>query len=138
LRENEALKEAIAAAADTPVYAVDLRGIGDSRPDTTNENSYLSPYGSDYFYAIHGLMLDDPYPLQRTRDLLTVLNWLKSIGHPRVHLWANGWGSIAGTLASVYHPVVTQVTLQHSLTSFDELARAEEYDWPLSSMIPDV
>ena len=33
---------------------------------------------------------------------------------------------------------MTQVTLQHALTSFDELARAEEYDWPLSAMLPDV
>jgi dienelactone hydrolase len=138
LRENEPLKEALAAAGDTPVYAVDVRGIGESQPNTTNENSYLSPYGSDYFYAAHGIMLDDPYPLQRTRDVLAVLNWLKSIGHPRVHLWANGWGSIAGTLAATIDPAVKQVTLQHALTSFDELARAEEYDWPLSSMIPDV
>ena len=138
LRENPLLIETIKSNPDTPIYTLDVRGIGDSQPDTTNENSYLSPYGSDYFYAAHAIMFDDPYPRQRTFDTLTVLNWLQSIGHKQVHLLANGWGSIPATFAAILHDAVNQVTLQHALTSFHDLATAEHYDWPLSSMVPNV
>ena len=49
------------AEPDAAFYACDVRGIGESRPDTCGVNQFLDPYGSDYFYAIHGLMLDRPY-----------------------------------------------------------------------------
>jgi hypothetical protein len=32
------------------------------------------PYGSDYFYAIHALMLDSPDVGQKTYDVLCVLD----------------------------------------------------------------
>src|SRR5260370_839829 len=34
-------------------YSCDVRGIGESRPDTCGQNQFLTPYGSDYFYSIH-------------------------------------------------------------------------------------
>ncbi|MCA9024358.1 MAG: acetylxylan esterase [Planctomycetaceae bacterium] len=138
LREEPMLREAIEAARDLPVYTVDLRGMGESQPDTTNPDSYLSPYGSDFFYAAHGIMLDDPYPAQRTRDLLCVLNWLGSLGHAEVHLMAKGWGTIPATYAAVLHDGVSNVTLKNALTSYHDVAHADEYDWPLSSLTPNV
>ncbi|QDS90123.1 Alpha/beta hydrolase family protein [Rosistilla ulvae] len=138
LRENELLGKAIAENPDTPVFTVDLRGMGESQPDTADVNSYLSAYGSDYMYAIHGVMFRDEYPRQRTFDLLTVLNWLQSFGHDGVHLIGNGWGAIPATFAAVLSPVVKQVTLQHALTSYTDLASAETYKWPLSSMVPGI
>jgi len=138
LRDNEALQKLIADNPDTPMYTVDVRGMGESRPNTAETDSYSAAYGCDYMYAIHGVMFDDSYSRQRTGDLLSVLNWLKSVGHEQVHLFANGWGSISGTFAATLHPIVTQVTLQNVLTSFTELAQAEDYDWPLSSMIPGI
>ena len=132
------LREAIQGAGDLPVYTVDLRGMGESQPDTTNPDSYLSAYGSDFFYAAHGIMLDDPYPAQRTRDVLAVLNWLGTLGHTEVHLMAKGWGSIPATYAALLHQGVSQVTLKHALTSYHDLAHADEYDWPLSSLTPGV
>ena len=138
LREERRLSHVIESVGDAAVYTVDVRGIGESQPNTTNADSFLSPYGSDYFYSAHGLMFDDPYPLQRTYDLLAVLNWLQSLGHERVYLMANGWGTIPGTFAALMHDVVNKVTLLRPLTSYTELASAEEYAWPLSSMVPDV
>ncbi len=137
LREEPMLREAIAADEDMPVYTLDVRGIGESRPDTTNPNSYLSPYGSDFFYAAHGIMLADSYPAQRTRDVLTVLNWMESLGHTEVHLMAKGWGTIPASFAAVMHEGVSRITFKHALTSYHELAQAEQYDWPLSSLVPD-
>ncbi|UCE46488.1 MAG: prolyl oligopeptidase family serine peptidase, partial [Phycisphaerales bacterium] len=81
LRDEPLIKELIGAEPDSAVYTCDVRGIGESQPDTCNENSYLTAYGSDYFYAIHSIMLGKPYPGQRTRDILGVLQWLKSHGH---------------------------------------------------------
>lgn len=138
LRTNTLLRRMVRETPGSPFYTVDVRGIGDSRPETTNENSFLTPYGSDYFYAAHGLMLDDPYPLQRTYDLLSVLNWMQRLGHARIHLIAAGWGAVPATFAAVLHDGVTQVTLQHPLSSFTELAMAEEYNWPLSCMVPGI
>ena len=60
LRNEPLIKELLGATAgssssvpdgDTPFYAVDLRGVGESRPDTCGSDQFLSPYGSDYFYA---------------------------------------------------------------------------------------
>ncbi len=139
LRSDPWVAEIVKAAGERTVYAVDVRGIGDSRPDTCGGSAtFLTPYGNDYFYAAHGVMLGRPYPGQRTLDLLQVLDWLKSIGHERVHVVANGWGTIPATFAAVLSPVVSQVTLRHALTSYHAIATAEHYTWPLSSFVPGI
>jgi len=121
-----------------PFFAVDVRGIGESRPGTAGANPYTNPYGADYFYAIQSLMLDRPYVGQRTHDLLRVLDWLRSIGHTEVHLVAKGWGTLPATFAAVLSDQVKQVTLKNALTSFHDVATTEFYDWPLSSFVPNV
>lgn len=138
LREEPFLKDLIAAEPDTEIYTVDVRGIGDSRPDTCGTNQYLSPYGNDYFYAAHSIMLGEPYPTQRAFDVLQVLAWLKAAGRTEVHLAASGWGTIPATLAAVLSPDVKQVTLKNALTSWTSIAESEHYRWPLSSFIPGV
>ncbi|MHC4581240.1 MAG: alpha/beta hydrolase family protein, partial [Planctomycetota bacterium] len=70
LRSEPLIRELIEAEPNSVLYTCDVRGIGESQPDTCNENSYLSPYGNDYFYAIHSIMLGKPYAGQRTRDIL--------------------------------------------------------------------
>jgi dienelactone hydrolase len=138
LRDEPLVAEIIKAESGSTFYACDVRGIGESRPDTCGTNSYLTPYGSDYFYAIHSIMLDRPYPAQRTFDLLRVLEWLADVGHREVHLVARGWGAIPGTFAAVLSDLVKEVTLKHALTSYSEVAESALYDWPLSSFVPGV
>jgi len=138
LRSEPLLKELIEAEPDSAVYTCDVRGIGESQPDSCNENSYLSPYGNDYFYAIHSIMLGKPYAGQRTRDILRVLQWLKSHGHEEVHLVAKGWGTIPATFAAVMSDQVKQVTLKNALTSYTEIAESETYSWPLSALVPNI
>jgi hypothetical protein len=135
LREEPLIKELIAAEPDAVLYTCDVRGIGESRPTTCDENSYLTPYGCDFFYAIHSIMLDRPYPGQRTHDLLCVLDWLAAQGHREIHVVAKGWGAIPATVASLLSPAATRVTLKNALTSYSELAETEQYTWPLSSMV---
>ena len=138
LRSEPLIKELIEAEPDSAVYTCDVRGVGESQPDTCNENSYLSPYGNDYFYAIHSIMLGKPYPGQRTRDILRVLKWLKSHGHEEVHLVAKGWGTIPATFAAVLSDQVKQVTLKNALTSYTDIAESETYSWPLSALVPNI
>ncbi|EAQ78550.1 alpha/beta hydrolase [Blastopirellula marina] len=138
LRENELLAQTIGENPNVPVYTLDVRGVGESQPNTADVNSYLSAYGCDFLYAIHGVMFGDAYPRQRTFDVLTVLNWLNTFDHQEIHLIANGWGAIPSTFAAVLHPSVKRVTLQHALTSYTDLAAAEDYEWPLSAMTPDI
>jgi len=138
LRDEPVIAELIAAETDATFYTVDVRGIGESQPDTCNENSFLSVYGSDYFYAIHSIMLDRPYVGQKTRDVLGVLDWLASIGYDEVHLAGKGWGALPATFAAVLSDHVTHVTLKNALNSYAELAESRNYAWPLSTLVPDI
>jgi len=139
LREEPLLAELVKAEPKTALYAMDVRGVGESRPDTCGgSDQFLKPYGNDYFYAIHGLMLDRPYVGQKTLDVLRVLDWLADVGHREVHLVAKGWGAIPATFAAVLSDRVARVTLKNALTSFADVARSETYAWPLSSFVPGV
>jgi len=110
-------------------FTVDVRGVGESRPNTPSK---------DYGYAIHSLMLDRPYVGQRTHDVLRVLDFLKTAGHTEVHLVAKGEGTLPATFAAVLSNQVKQVTLKNALTSFQDVAETEDYTWPLSAFVPDV
>lgn len=138
LRDEPLIGEVMQAESESPVFACDVRGIGESLPNTCNPGSFHSAYGSDYFYAIHSLMLDRPYLGQKTFDVLRVLDWLASVGHTDVHLVGRGWGSLAATFAAVMSDQVKQITLKNALTSYAEIAESEHYNWPLSALLPDV
>jgi dienelactone hydrolase len=138
LRDEPLIAELIKAEPDSAVFTCDVRGIGDSRPDTCGFNSFLQPYGSDFFYAIHSIMLDRSYAGQRSYDVLRVLDWLKANGHEEIHLAAQGWGAIPATFAALLGDSVKQVTLKNALTSYTEVAETEEYRWPLSALVPGV
>src|SRR4029079_8914743 len=127
LRDEPLVRELVKANPTTAFYACDVRGIGESRPDTCGADQFLVPYGNDYFYAIHGLMLDRPYVGQKTFDVLRVLDWLRDIGHKEVHLVAKGWGAIPATFAAVLSDAVTRVTLKNALTNYTAVAESETY-----------
>ncbi|EDY20623.1 hypothetical protein CfE428DRAFT_1820 [Chthoniobacter flavus Ellin428] len=138
LRNEPLISQLIAAEPESAIYACDVRGIGESQPDTCDPKSFLTPYGSDYFYAIHSIMLDQPYPGQKTHDVLRLIDWLLACGHEEVHLVGRGWGAIPATFAALLADGVKQVTLKNALTSYSDLAESEEYHWPLSCLVPGV
>jgi dienelactone hydrolase len=137
LRDEPLLRQLIEAEPRVAFFTCDVRGIGESRPDTCGENQFLTPAGSDYFYAGHALMLDRPYVGQKTFDLLRVIDWLKSYGHTEIHLAAKGWGTLPATFAALLSDAVAQVTLKNALTSYAEIAESQDYRWPLSSFAPN-
>ncbi len=138
LRDEPLIEQLRKSEPDAAFFACDVRGIGDSQPDTCGANTFLNPYGSDYFLAAHGLMLDKPYLGQRTFDVLRVVAWLADQGHSQIHLAGKGWGSLPATFAAILSDSVKQVTLKNALGSFAELAETEEYHWPFAALLPDV
>lgn len=138
LRNEPMIRMLLSEEPDSEFFAVDVRGIGESRPGTCGENQFLEPYGSDYFYAIHSLMLGTPYPYQRAFDILRVIQWLTEHGRTEIHLAALKWGTVPATLAAVVSDHVKQVTLKGSMTSYSDVAESDHYDWPLSTLIPNV
>ncbi len=120
-------------------YACDVRGIGESRPNTCGGSStYYTPYGNDYFYAAHGIMLGRPLVAQRTWDILRTAQFLRSAGHPKLHLTARGWATIPATFAALLDPAFVTVELIEALESFTQAAETAIHQWPLSSMVPGV
>lgn len=139
LRSHDFVRGLIESEPATPAFACDVRGVGESRPDTCGGvDQFARPYGSDYFYAIHALMLDRPYVGLKTLDLLRTLDWLAAAGHSNVRLAALGWGTVPAVFAAVLSPVVAELTLHDALESYAGLAENEEYRWPLSSFLPGV
>ncbi len=119
-------------------YACDPRGTGESRPDTCGSDTFSTPYGSDFFYSAHGIMLDRPYVGQKTLDVLRVIDWLTSIGHREIHIAAKGWGTLPATFAAMLSKAVVQVTLKQAPESYAAIAKSEDYNWPLSSFAPGI
>ncbi len=136
LREEPLAAELLAAEPDVPFFSCDVRGIGESRPNTCGKDTFLHPYGNDYFYAIHSIMLNRPYVGRKTLDVLRLLDWLASLGHTRVHLAGRGWGALPAAFAAILSDGVTRVTLKNALASYSEVAEAERYAWPLSALLP--
>lgn len=138
LRTESLIRDLIRAEPESAFFTCDVRGIGESQPDTCGEGQFLLPYGSDYFYAGHSLMMDRPYVGQKTFDLLRVIAWLKSYGHTDIHLAAKGWGAIPATFAALLSEDIRQVTLKQAPVSYATIAESENYNWPLSTLIPGI
>jgi dienelactone hydrolase len=138
LRQEPLIREIIAQEPKAAFYTCDVRGIGESQPNATGQNTFANPYGSHYFYAAHAIMLDRPLVAQRTHDVLMVLEWLKAVGHTEVHLAAKGWGTLPAAFAALSAPGVVQVTLKNAPVSYAGVAESRVYRMPLASVIPGV
>ena len=132
LRREQLVRDLIGADPGAAFYTCDVRGVGDSEPQTTSLNS-SDEYSTDYFYSSHGIMLDYPYIGQRTFDVLRVLDWLAASGYGQIHLAGRGYGALAATFAAVISDHVNRVTLKNALGSYAEVAEAKDYNWPLSA-----
>ena len=138
LRADAFARDLARQEANAAFYACDVRGIGESRPNTCGQTSFDNPYGSHYFYAAHGLMLDRPLVGQRTHDVLRVLEWIEAQGHTEVHLAGSGWGSLPAAFAALLAGSVVQVTLNNAPDSYAAMAESRVYHSPLALLPPGV
>jgi dienelactone hydrolase len=138
LRTEPLIRERIEDRPAATLFTCDLRGSGESIPNTAGEDRFDSAYGSEYLYSGFSLMLDEPLIGRKTHDLLAVIDWLRSYGYRRIELIAKGRGTIPATFAAVISEVVTRVTLKEPLTSYSDVAETEYYQCPLSSIVPGI
>lgn len=117
--------------------ATSVASAGPSQPNTCGPDTFLSPYGSHYFYAAHSLMLDRPLLGQRTFDVLRVIQLLVATRH-EIHLAGRGWGALPAAFAALLSENVKQLTLKNALSSFLEIATNADAKWPYAVMLPDV
>jgi len=137
LRKDPLIGDLIKAEPESAVYACDVRGIGESKPNTCADD-FFGAYGNDYFYSAYSNMLNTPYVGRKTYDILRLVEWLKSCGHEEIHLVGKGWGAIPTTFAAVLSDGVKQVTLKNALTSYSDIAENEEFNWPISTFVPGI
>ncbi len=130
LREDAWLRALLEKETGTAVFAMDVRGIGESQPDTCGKDQFLRLYGSDYFYAAHGEMLGRPVLGMRAFDVLSVLKLLRETGHKTVHVIARGWGTLPASIAAALCSEVQKITLKNALTSWLEVANEDHYELP--------
>jgi dienelactone hydrolase len=136
LREEPIIRAKLSEYSDRILYTCDLRGSGESASGV-----YISDYilfAGEYFYGTMANMLNHSLVAKKTFDLLSVIAWLGSIGHDDIYLIGKGWGSIPATFASLLSSYVSRVSLKNPLTSFDDIAKADKYHWPLSCFPPGV
>jgi cephalosporin-C deacetylase-like acetyl esterase len=137
LRSERLIRDLMEAEPDAALYTCDVRGVGDSEPQTTSVNN-RGEYSTDYFYSSHANMLDYPYVGQRTFDVIRVLDWMNGWGHGQIHLAGHGYGALPATFAALLSAHVSRVSLKNALTSYAEVAEARDYRWPLSALLPGV
>jgi dienelactone hydrolase len=135
IRDDKLVAELFAATKEPALYACDVRGIGDTRPNTCGENAHTSSYGSDYFYSAYALMLGESLVAQRVQDVCRAIDFVRDHGgHREIHLVAKGFGTIPAALAALVRSEVKQITLKNGLTSYVDLAKTDVYKWPVSTL----
>ena len=121
------------AASIKPLYALDVRGLGESFPDDSG-STFFHPYGIDYMSHGYGLLLGESYLGRRVHDVLATLDLLVHGGARRVHLYGRGQGAILALFAGLLHPKVASVTLKNVPLSYRSWTRVPLVAWPAANV----
>jgi dienelactone hydrolase len=120
------------AAGDAPLYLLDPRGLGESRPDESGD--FFHPYGMDYLFHGHELLLGDSYLGKRVHDVLVTLDLLAAEGARRIDLEGRGQGAVLAAFAALLHGAVGAVTLHNAPLSYHAMTQVALVAWPVASM----
>jgi dienelactone hydrolase len=121
------------------LYALDVRGTGESLPVRPPESDFFAPYQFDYMYHGHGLMLGESFLGRRVFDVLRTLDLLASEGVKSVQLIGRGQGALLAAFVGLLSPsLVKHVTLLNSPVSFLEWASVPIVHWPAANIPKDV
>ncbi|NLG50114.1 MAG: prolyl oligopeptidase family serine peptidase [Chloroflexi bacterium] len=133
--EEDLLAEPLALALQEQheLYALDVRGLGESLPD--EEGSFWQPYGLDYMFHGYGLLLGQSYLGQRVWDVLRTTDLLLDQGAQQVHLYGRGQGALLALFAAMLHPQVATLTLKNGPRSFREWIDAPIVRWPSANFL---
>jgi dienelactone hydrolase len=124
---------ALDLAKGHPLYALDVRGIGESMP--VDEHDFLHPYGMDYLHHGYGILLSQRYIGRRVHDLLATLDLLVENGVRRLHLAGRGQGSLLALFGGLLHPRVGFVTLKNAPLCCHGWTQTPVVAWPASNFV---
>jgi len=125
---------AIALKAVRPLFALDVRGLGESLPEEHRDN-FFNVYGMDYMFHAYGAMLGQSYLGRRVYDLLCVLDLLTHEGAEKIHLYGRGQGVILALLGALFHDQVASVTVKDAPRSFLEWTQTPYVTWPATNFV---
>ncbi len=114
-----------------PLYCLDVRGLGESLPDETIE--FFHPYGKDYMYHGHGLMLGQSYMGRRVHDILQVLKLLENEGACEIYLYGRGQGAILALFTALLNKDIKKTVLKNAPSSFYEWTQKPVVAWPAAN-----
>lgn len=121
-----------------PLYAVDVRGLGESEPEPHGNGGFFQPYGMDYMMHSQALMFGESYLGRRVFDVLRCLELLCHEGAEAVHLHGRGQGALLALFAGVLHPQVRTVELRNAPDAYRDWVRAPLVAWPAAAMLRGV
>ena len=120
------------------VFAVDLRGFGDTAPSVPNlkPGAKPGPVGNDFRESFLALHINRPLLGQRTYDLLAVVAYLKKSSVLPVHLVGVGAAGPIVLHAAALDPDIKSVTIEDSLISWTAVTRAPINYNQLTNVVP--
>lgn len=120
-----------------PLYALDVRGLGESLPDEGG-GDFFHAYGMDYLLHGHHLLLGESYLGRRVHDLLSTLDLLVAEGARQIHLYGRGQGALIALFASLLHDRVRTVRLKNAPLSFHTWTQVPLLSWPAANCLRGV
>jgi hypothetical protein len=134
---NQLLPPALSLHASFPLYALDVRGLGESLPEEQRPG-FFQPYGMDYMFHAYGSMLGQSYLGRRVYDALRVMDLLQCEGAREIQLSGRGQGALIALFAALFHQGVASVTLQNGPQSFMDWVQAAYVTWPAANCLRGV
>jgi dienelactone hydrolase len=124
------------------IWAADIRGIGDMRPEVGRGNpGYTISHDSEEDFAWASLILGDPLLSQRIRDVLAVVQAIRNepgSGNRSITVAARGRLTVPALFAFVASPQIGSLYLAGGLVSYQNLLGTEIYRQPLSNFAWDL
>lgn len=123
-------------ASSREIYAIDPRGMGESRPEDGRQNDateFFAIYGMDYMMHGYGSMLQESYLGRRVFDVLRIIDLLTVEGAEKISLHGRGQGAIIAAFAALLEKRINQVSLVDSPVSFQEWIDDPLSRWPAAS-----
>ncbi len=118
-----------------PLYALDPRGLGEMQPADAH---FFAPYGMDYMFHGHALLLGESYLGRRVHDLLCTLDLLTANGARKIHLRGHGQGALLALYAGLLHDKTATITLKNAPLSFATWAQSPLVSWPAANFLRGV
>lgn len=121
---------------DLPLYGVDVRGIGESLPDETEEITH--GYGMDYMAHGFELLMGRSFLGGRVFDLLRTCDLLRQEGAKEITLIGRGQGALLALFAAVLDDGITTAELYDAPISFEGWTKEDDLRWPAANCLRNV